>query len=309
MPKKQQNISKNDFSSAPAAGGRAAGAGQRKSSGLHKRVLSAAHSLVRGVRSSKSINPARRTASAPQAKKALPLRRLPSPAESPRKRPLKPTKSPVAEAISHHALPFEPGEDHPDFIVQENAEAELPAALTDQTRPSPSPSPLEVERKEEHVAEKKQKEEAKNRDMLQLLEIERKNLKEATPENYHSTLKSVLRKIALHCNNISSDQVKTEEDWKGIAQILTDKLLGDFNPTLYPSESLPSESPGAAVAAPEVGEQREVPWQQDNQVNDDDSLMDFLMSNTTRNQEKTRHSDGSSPLLSLNSADFDLENF
>jgi len=211
MPEKAGNGAKNDVSSpVPAAGGQAS-ARQRKAPGLHKRVLSAAHSLVRGTRSSKSasggnirrnnfIPAGRRPNSAPGRKPSLQLRALhPTPrahtkarrnAPAP-KHPLKSVKPHPLTELDYQqdadALPFE--EDPPGFSFQK--EASLPENDTHQ-QPQKASFGLVDEALEEYKSPV---------NTIDELDIE-KELKEAIPDTFHAVLKASLRKVALHCNHL-----------------------------------------------------------------------------------------------------------
>ncbi|KAG7668978.1 hypothetical protein Ndes2437B_g06712 [Nannochloris sp. 'desiccata'] len=366
MPEKAGNRANNDVSSPALAAGGQASARQRKAPGLHKRVLSAVHSLVRGTRSSKSASggnirrnkyiPADRpTSSAPARKPCTQHRALhppprshinPRPDTSAPTHPLNTAKSNVVEELDYDqylsALPFE--EDPPEFVFQK--QASLPENGIDQ-------QPQKASKGSPGFADEALEDPKTRENIMNDLDIERE-LKEADLDTYHAVLRASLRKVALalHSNNFEENQVE-REGWKNMAQFLTQKLIGNnLNPHLpqgvpAAAETQPAEaarerggtlawsfpiSPSLSLPSPseyynldeyqQPQQQQQLNQQQQQRFkwegeDEADAFMDVRLFNDKGSEEHIalhrqtdkggNGSDGSSPLLSLNSADFDLD--
>ena len=224
MPEKAGNRAKNDISSpAPAAAGQAeleARPCQKKAPGLHKRVLSAVHSLARGTRSSKSASGGsirrktftsadRPTSSAPARKPGKQHRALqPQPCSYTKARrttsavtnPLGNVKTHVVEDVNYHqdtnALPCD--EHVPDFGFQKEASLFEIIDRADQQPQKVSSGFVDEAYEEEEEEEDNTPQKSSIMDELNI----EKQLREADPDRYHAILKASLRNVAGHCNNL-----------------------------------------------------------------------------------------------------------
>jgi hypothetical protein len=209
MPEKGQTSAKNDISSTPAPGAPTR-AHQGKAQGLHKRVLSAAHSLSRGVRSSRSVSgssltrnksipaAARPAISAPARKfQTQPRALLPPPLShsTDRHAPFAAT-NPLKRRKSPSELLYNSEHDH-DLLFEncgQEEEAFLPTVVVAQP-------PKPPQRASTAFVSEATEEPKATKHILEELDIE-KDLREAGLDGYCAALKASFRKIALRCNNL-----------------------------------------------------------------------------------------------------------
>jgi hypothetical protein len=221
MPEKQEKQPKNDGSPARAAGAQPA-ARQRTAPGLHKRVLSAAHSLVRGVRSSKSASGSgisrnksqrdRTTSSAPARKPrsqpgavhpphlSYPTTRRPASAA---RKAVRKVKSHIVEELEYCYQDDDPGFFFEQEEAQEEEEEAAPLFAAEKlSEKEKATDQLQLQPSHEKSIENPIEEPTKQ-DVMHDLNIDN-DLREASVDDYPAVLKACLRRVAVHCNNLES---------------------------------------------------------------------------------------------------------